>query len=144
MRTHSIQKVAVADFTNALEVLTLSGSAGFPRNGMLPIESWTASVERLIVIVPRMSWPAIASRNTELGSSTAAWKNAGSRTNGGTYGPLLCEPTPSLLSSTSGTMCSRFGGGGVDGISTGWIPRPKGAKPVGGGTGVNAGRLAMG
>jgi hypothetical protein len=40
------------------------------------------SVVRLIAMKPRISWPAIASRKTEFGSSINPWKVSG-------YGPVL-------------------------------------------------------
>src|SRR5271167_1077405 len=134
MRTHSIQKVALACETKALALVGFSGTLGFgiPRNGMFPMLLATPVVESWIVIVPRISWPAIASRNTELGSLMDPWNSAGN-------GPVLCEPVPSLVMSTSGTMCSLLllSGGGT---STGWIPSPS-AVALGG---LNVGRPAMG
>ncbi len=93
-----------------------SGGSGLatPRNGMLltvsiplptpsvgkPVED-CVSVVRLRVMVPRMFWPTMASRKTELGSSTKFWKLGGN-------GPVLCEvgaivSSPMLI---SGTTCS--------------------------------------
>ena len=62
MCTHSIQKVALAEETNAFGVVGFWASAGLgiPRNGILPIEFATFSVESWIVIVPRMSWSAMS------------------------------------------------------------------------------------
>jgi hypothetical protein len=66
-RTHSIQNVALAEWTKAFCGIAAaaageearSGSAS-PRNGMFPIELLMPVVERSIWIKPRMSWPAIA------------------------------------------------------------------------------------
>ena len=81
MRTHSIQNVALADETKALAGIAaaavgLGARAGFeiPRNGMFLIQLPTPFVERLIVIKPRMSWPAIAFLKMELGSLMNPWK----------------------------------------------------------------------
>ena len=49
--------------------------------------------------MPRMVWLAMALRRIEFGSLIKPWKSGG-------YGPLLCEPTMSAATLTSGTMCS--------------------------------------
>ena len=105
-------------------LLTVSIPLPMPRVGA-PFGD-RASVVSLIVMVPRISWPAIASRKTELGSSMKPWKLAG-------YGPVLWEvgATVSCAMLTSGTLCSLPSG------AIGWIPTPGGLIPGrsgGGGT----------
>src|SRR5580658_6072701 len=133
MRTHSIQKVALAEDTKAFGLTGFCACVAFgsPRNGMFPIEFVTAAVESSIVIVPRMVWLAMAPRRMEFGSLMKPWNSDG-------YGPLLCEPTMSAATLTSGTMCSLPSPPG-GGISVGWMPNP--SEPA---AGWNAGSSGIG
>src|ERR1700683_2541307 len=150
VRTHSSQNVALADWTKALFAgSAASCSLGVPRKGMFPIESSTSSVLSSMVIVPRISWPAIASDNTLFGFSVSFW-------NAGGNGPLVF-PGLSFSMTTSATGCcllvSSFSGGGgcTGGVGTltGLMARPSmGGLALGhpgwGFSGVNFGSCSRG